>query len=137
MDNEITCFKAYDIRGRIPDQLNTDVAYRVAKAMAEFLDAKRIVLGRDIRESSAELADAVVKLGADQILSALSPVERQISGSGVEAPAHIGHQGTALIIRMGAGMGYAVENPDDYGMKWYFKFFIVPVIPKPIQGTLF
>jgi phosphomannomutase len=58
---EITCFKAYDIRGRIPDQLNVDVAYRVANAMAEFLGAKKIVIGRDIRQSSAELADAVAK----------------------------------------------------------------------------
>jgi len=58
---KITCFKAYDIRGRIPDELNVDVAYRVANAMAEFLDAKKIVIGRDIRQSSAELADAVAR----------------------------------------------------------------------------
>jgi phosphomannomutase len=58
---EISCFKAYDIRGRIPDELNADIAYRVANATAEFLDAKRIVIGRDIRHSSAELATAVAK----------------------------------------------------------------------------
>jgi len=40
-------------------------------------------------------------------------------------------------VRIGAGMGYAVKSPDDYGMRWYFKIFIVPVIPKPIQRTLF
>jgi hypothetical protein len=40
-------------------------------------------------------------------------------------------------IRIGAGMGYVVKSPDDYGMRWYFKIFIVPVIPKPIQRTLF
>lgn len=61
MPKEITCFKAYDIRGRIPDELNTDIAYRVANATAEFLHAKRIVLGRDIRHSSDELATAVAK----------------------------------------------------------------------------
>ena len=61
MPIEITCFKAYDIRGRIPDQLNADIAYRVANATAEFLDAKKIVIGRDIRQSSAELADTVAK----------------------------------------------------------------------------
>lgn len=61
MTINISCFKAYDIRGRIPDELNSDVAYRVANAMAEFLDAKTIVLGRDIRHSSQELADAVAK----------------------------------------------------------------------------
>jgi len=55
----IDCFKAYDIRGQIPNQLNPDVAYRIGNATAKFLNAKRIVLGRDIRLSSKELADAV------------------------------------------------------------------------------
>ena len=34
---EITCFKAYDIRGRIPDELNEDIAYRIGRAFAKFL----------------------------------------------------------------------------------------------------
>ncbi len=45
----IDCFKAYDIRGQIPNQLNPDVAYRIGNATADFLGAKKIVLGRDIR----------------------------------------------------------------------------------------
>ena len=45
----ISCFKAYDIRGRVPDQLNDDVAYRVGRACAEFLEAKTIVVGHDVR----------------------------------------------------------------------------------------
>ena len=59
MTLKIECFKAYDIRGRIPDQLNADVAYRIGNATAEFLGARRVVIGRDMRLSSAELADAV------------------------------------------------------------------------------
>ncbi len=59
MPIDITCFKAYDIRGRIPDQLNPDVAYRIGNATAEFLGARKLVLGRDIRLSSKELSDAV------------------------------------------------------------------------------
>lgn len=59
MSIEIDCFKAYDIRGQIPNQLNADVAYRIGNATAEYLDAKRVVVGRDIRLSSAELTDAV------------------------------------------------------------------------------
>jgi len=58
---DITCFKAYDIRGQIPNQLNPDVAYRIGNATAAFLDARRIVVGRDMRLSSAELTDAVVR----------------------------------------------------------------------------
>ncbi|MEM6818415.1 MAG: phosphomannomutase [Pseudomonadota bacterium] len=57
----IPSFKAYDVRGRLPDQLNEDIAYRIGNAAAQFLGAKRMVLGRDIRLSSASLADAVAK----------------------------------------------------------------------------
>ena len=57
----IDCFKAYDIRGQIPNQLNPDVAYRIGNATAKFLNAKKMVLGRDIRLSSKELTDAVAR----------------------------------------------------------------------------
>jgi len=59
MPINISCFKAYDIRGRIPDQLNADVAYRIGNATAQYLGAEKMVLGRDIRLSSQELSDAV------------------------------------------------------------------------------
>ena len=61
MGLKISSFKAYDIRGRIPDELNEDIAYRVANAMAQFLDAKKIVLGRDIRTTSEALSEAVAE----------------------------------------------------------------------------
>ncbi len=57
----ITCFKAYDLRGRIPDELNEDVAYLVGRAYAQFLSARRVVVGRDIRLSSAALTDALCR----------------------------------------------------------------------------
>src|SRR3954463_9190687 len=57
----ITGFKAYDYRGRIPVELNPDVAYRIGRAYAEFLKPKRVVVGRDIRLSSKELCDALTK----------------------------------------------------------------------------
>jgi phosphomannomutase len=60
MTINISCFKAYDIRGQIPKQLNPDVAYRIGNATAAFLDTKTIVVGRDMRLSSAELTDSVV-----------------------------------------------------------------------------
>jgi len=47
----ITCFKAYDLRGRIPTELNDEVAYNVARGFAQFLKPKRVVVGRDIRLS--------------------------------------------------------------------------------------
>ena len=57
---KITCFKAYDIRGRVPDELNNDVAYRIGRAFVEFLGAKTVVVGHDIRLTSASLTDALV-----------------------------------------------------------------------------
>lgn len=57
----ISCFKAYDLRGRIPAELNAEVAYRVARGYAEFLKPRRVAVGRDIRLSSAELAGAAIR----------------------------------------------------------------------------
>lgn len=55
MANPITCFKAYDIRGELNSQLTEDVAYRIAYAFAEELDAKTVVVGSDVRLSSTPL----------------------------------------------------------------------------------
>lgn len=61
MTQEITCFKAYDIRGQVPQQLSADVCYRIGNATAEFLEAKTVVVGRDMRLTSSEFADAVCR----------------------------------------------------------------------------
>jgi phosphomannomutase len=57
----MTCFKAYDIRGRLGVDLDDDIAFRIARAFARVLGTKRVVLGRDCRASSAALADAVAR----------------------------------------------------------------------------
>ncbi len=57
----IAGFKAYDLRGRIPTELNPSVAYRVGRAYAEWLKPKRVVVGRDIRLSSQELCEALTR----------------------------------------------------------------------------
>lgn len=58
---QMTAFKAYDIRGRVPDELNGEIAYRIGRAYAEFLKPKRVVVGRDIRLSSTDLCTALAK----------------------------------------------------------------------------
>jgi phosphomannomutase len=55
------CFKAYDIRGKVPDELNEDIAYRIGRSYAGFLEPKRVIVGRDIRLSSKSLADALTR----------------------------------------------------------------------------
>lgn len=57
----LSCFKAYDIRGRLGPDLNEEIALRIGRAFAEILDARRVVVGRDCRASSAALMSAVVK----------------------------------------------------------------------------
>lgn len=68
---DLTCFKAYDIRGELGVELNTDIAYRIGRAYAAFLKPKKIVVGWDVRETSPELKDAfaqgVMDFGADVI----------------------------------------------------------------------
>ncbi|MDD5273253.1 MAG: phosphomannomutase, partial [Methylovulum sp.] len=61
MTTSLTCFKAYDIRGRLPDELNADIAYRIGRAFAEKIQPKAVIVGRDIRLSSDEMAAALTE----------------------------------------------------------------------------
>ncbi|MCW9699158.1 MULTISPECIES: phosphomannomutase CpsG [unclassified Avibacterium] len=56
---KLTCFKAYDIRGRLGDELNVDIVYRIGRAFGQFLKPKTIVVGGDVRLTSKELKSAV------------------------------------------------------------------------------
>jgi phosphomannomutase len=118
--NSITCFKAYDLRGRIPTELNDDVAYRVGRGYAQFLHPGRVVVGRDIRLSSAGLTEALC---------------RGLTDSGVDVY-DIGICGTEGVYFATFDGGYdggimvtASHNPSDYnGMKF------VRESSKPISG---
>jgi phosphomannomutase len=57
----LSAFKAYDIRGRIPDEINTELAYQIARAYAAFVQPRRVCIGRDIRASSEELVGAMTR----------------------------------------------------------------------------
>ncbi|PLX98515.1 MAG: phosphomannomutase [Desulfuromonas sp.] len=58
---QISCFKAYDVRGRMPDELNEEVARRIGRAYAEFIKPEKVVVGHDMRLSSRSLTDALIK----------------------------------------------------------------------------
>ena len=58
---KIASFKAYDIRGKVPGELNTDLAYKIGRTIAEYLKAKSMIIGRDVRKSSPELSEALAK----------------------------------------------------------------------------
>jgi phosphomannomutase/phosphomannomutase/phosphoglucomutase len=55
----LSCFKAYDIRGRVPEELNEGIARRIGRAYAEWLHPARVAVGRDVRLSSPALAEAL------------------------------------------------------------------------------
>ena len=58
---KLKCFKAYDIRGRLGEELNEDIAYRVGRATAESQNTKSVIIGFDARATSLSLAKAVAK----------------------------------------------------------------------------
>lgn len=55
----LTCFKAYDIRGKLGDELNEEIAYRIGRAYAVYLKPTSVVIGADIRHTSEPLKMAV------------------------------------------------------------------------------
>jgi len=106
----LSCFKAYDIRGRVPDELDETLAYRIGRAYAAFLKPSRVVVGHDIRLSSPAMAAALT---------------RGLLDSGVDVHS-LGQCGTEEVYfavfdqRMDGGiMVTASHNPRDYnGMKF-------------------
>ncbi|MFZ1388636.1 MAG: phosphomannomutase CpsG [Thiolinea sp.] len=58
----LTCFKAYDIRGKLGSELNNDIAYRIGRAYGQFLgEGKKVVMGRDVRLTSEALKQALTQ----------------------------------------------------------------------------
>ncbi|MCH2597179.1 MAG: phosphomannomutase CpsG, partial [Pirellulales bacterium] len=116
----LACFKAYDLRGRIPDELNEDIAYRVGRAYAEFIECNKVVVGHDIRLSSPAICDALI----EGLLDAGTNVYH-IGVCGTEeiyfATAHFEMDGGIMVT--------ASHNPKDYnGMK------LVREGARPISG---
>ncbi|CAI2410433.1 phosphomannomutase CpsG [Serratia proteamaculans] len=58
---KLTCFKAYDVRGKLGEELNDDIAYRIGRAYGEFLKPKTVVLGSDVRLTSESLKLSLAK----------------------------------------------------------------------------
>src|SRR5688572_20090117 len=61
MTINLSAFKAYDIRGRIPDEINADLCYQIGRAYAAFVRPKKVAVGRDIRLTSEEFAQALIR----------------------------------------------------------------------------
>ncbi|MCB1702220.1 MAG: phosphomannomutase [Halioglobus sp.] len=117
---KITCFKAYDVRGRVPDQLNEDIARRIGRAYAEVIKPRQVVVGHDIRLTSEAIKGALVagllEQGVDVYDIGLCGTEEIYF-----ATSHAGMDGGIAVT--------ASHNPKDYnGMKF------VREESKPISG---
>ena len=110
MTEMLECFKAYDVRGRIPDQLNEVIARRIGQAYAEVICPGTVVVGHDIRLTSEAIKAALIDGLREQGVSVLD-----IGLCGTEeiyfATAHLGVGGGIVVT--------ASHNPKDYnGMKF-------------------
>ena len=106
----LKAFKAYDVRGRIPDEINTDLARRVGHAYAAFVQPKKVIVGRDIRHSSEELVQA---LTAGLLESGVDVYDIGLCGTeGVYYATFAEHMDGGIMVT-------ASHNPPDYnGMKF-------------------
>ena len=107
---KLKCFKAYDVRGRIPTELNEELAYQIGQAYAAFVKPKVIAVGRDIRATSAALSTALIRGLTD-------------SGCNVDDIGLCGTEGVYFATFAenldGGIMVTASHNPPDYnGMKF-------------------
>jgi len=117
---DLSCFMAYDIRGKVPEQLDADLARDIGRAFVSEMGARRVVVGRDMRLESPMLADALI---------------RGLTGSGAEV-IDIGLCGTEEVYfgtvhhdADGGIMVTASHNPKGYnGMK------LVRAGARPISG---
>jgi len=79
MKSVLTCFKAYDIRGKVPEDLDEDLAYRIGQAYAALFKPQKIAVGHDIRLSgpslTTALAEGLMDAGVDVVHLGLSGTE--------------------------------------------------------------
>ena len=115
---KLNSFKAYDIRGKVPSELNPDLAYKIGRVFAKQVNANKVVVGYDIRKTSIELSEALIQGLTD-------------AGSNV---VNIGLCGTEMIYFStpylnadGGIMITASHNPPEYNGMKFVKRDSVPV----------
>ena len=112
MNTPLHCFTAYDVRGRVPDELNAEITHRIGLAFAEQFGLSRVVVGRDMRLSSPELSAVLVEALTTEGVDVLD-----IGLAGTEEMYHAVFTGEDSGVDGGI-MVTASHNPADYnGMK--------------------
>lgn len=120
MGQYLACFKAYDVRGKVPSELNPEVAYAIGRAYAQKTGAKTVCVGYDIRLTGPELAESLSR-GLNE--EGCNVIDLGMIGTEMVyfATAHYGYDGGIMIT--------ASHNPPEYnGMK------MVRQESRPISG---
>lgn len=107
---KLNSFKAYDVRGKVPSELNSDMAYKIGRAYAKYLNPKKIVIGKDIRSSSDSLSESLAKGLTD---SGVDVIDIGLCGT------EMVYFATPALDADGGIMITASHNPPEYnGMKF-------------------
>lgn len=116
--SKIPGFKAYDIRGKVPSELNEELAYNIGRTFVQLVQAKTVVIGHDIRKSSeslsAALANGITDAGADVLDIGLCGTEMIYFST-----SFLGTDGGIMIT--------ASHNPPEYNGMKFVKKDSVPV----------
>jgi phosphomannomutase len=123
MTSPLSCFTAYDVRGKIPDTFDEQIALRIALAFAHHCRVRKTVIGRDMRLTSPLIADTII---AGLLAQGVDVVD--IGLCGTEEVYHAVFSGAAAGVEGGI-MITASHNPAEYnGMK------IVQHEARPVSG---
>ncbi|HEY4754494.1 MAG TPA: phosphomannomutase [Ignavibacteriaceae bacterium] len=114
----LSSFKAYDIRGKVPSELNADLAYIIGKTYPVLINAKKIVIGHDIRKSSEEISAALAK-GLTE--SGVDVIDIGLCGT------EMVYYATPALDADGGIMITASHNPPEYNGMKFVKKGSVPV----------
>lgn len=115
---QISCFKAYDIRGKVPTELNVDLAYKIGRAYTKYLNCKTIVIGHDVRSSSEDLSKALTNGFLD---SGVDVIDIGLCGT------EMIYFATSFLKTDGGIMITASHNPAEYNGMKFVKKDSVPV----------
>jgi phosphomannomutase len=116
--DRLTAFKAYDLRGKVPSELNPEMAYKIGKAYVKLLKAETIVVGHDIRKSSEAISDSLIK--------GLTDAGADVTDIGLCGTEMI-YYATSALETDGGIMITASHNPPEYNGMKFVKKHSVPV----------
>ena len=121
---KLQCFKAYDIRGKVPEDLNTELAYLIGVAYAKIINPGKVIIGYDVRLESIELANALI---------------RGLTDSGVDI-INIGLCGTEEVYfhtfaKESQGVGGGIMVTASHNPKGYNGMKMVKSSAKPMSGA--